>query len=230
PFVLYGRTNQSIVSGNKIMFKGLEEGETLINCSSDNGTLKNMQPVFNKDANCIDYPVVLKNTNDNQNFYFAKHSENQVYEFENNQGYNDFIIMFIEQKKNQDLYANIKDDGNSLLIEGKIIIKKTVDEKTNIEFDQMSKMYDRVHPQSENYYCNPAYNVFEEYGININKYQKEILGKEYYYVNKSYEEEGVDDYHKMSVIYEYKKITPNVSTDKKYTIKRGSIFTYKCAN
>ncbi|MEO6838166.1 MAG: hypothetical protein ABI261_09155, partial [Ginsengibacter sp.] len=41
PFVLYGRTNQSIVSGNKIMFKGLEEGETLINCSSDNGTLKN---------------------------------------------------------------------------------------------------------------------------------------------------------------------------------------------
>lgn len=109
-------------------------------------------------------------------------------------------------------------------------MKRPVDEKTKREFDEMSKMHDRVYPESGNYYCNPAYNVFEENGIDINKYQKDSSGKEYYFVNKSYEVEGTDDYHKISVIYEYKRITPNVLTDTKYTLEKGSIFTYKCAN
>lgn len=233
PFVLYGRTKQSRAKGNIVKFNGFDLAETLINYEENNNLLKKMKRLFNEGANCWPPDILLDNLNTNQKFYFAIKGRKEVYEFENNQGYNDFIALYLPQanedeNENTDINFTLAKDGNGLIYREEAINKLQKDAMSREEIKKMNEMYDRTFPKSEHYYCNPVYNYFEENGIDLSRYKMEMNGKEYYFLNID-NERGVDnDYNNIAVIYEYKKIEPTVLVNKSYSIDAGTVFTFTC--
>ena len=228
PFVLYGRKNQSKVSRNTIMFQSFNEAQTLINYDENNKSLQKMKHVFNLDANCIDYPNVLNNFNNNAKFYFAIKDQKEVYEFENNQGFNDFIVLYLPEKnKISALYFMLNKEKNAIMYDGKEISKEENLIK-EADIKQIMGMYDRVFSESENYYCNPAYNFFEEKGIDLSQYKKEKYKDEYYFVNKYNDRGDKNEYQNIGIIYEYKKVNPKILVDKTYSLDTNSVFNFNC--
>ena len=189
-----------------------------------------MKPVFNSGANCIDYPNVLDNPNENSKFYFAIQGKKEVYEFENNQGYRDFIVLYLPQKEeNFRINLALNKDRDKISYKGKVL-EKEENAITRNEIDKVLAMYNRAYSESENYYCNPAYNFFETEGIDVKsgQYKKEEYAGTYYFVDK-YNEPGDDkDYHNTSKIYEYQKVNPKISTNRSYTIEKSSVFNFEC--
>ncbi|TDG36461.1 hypothetical protein EZJ43_08050 [Pedobacter changchengzhani] len=230
PFVLYGRKSESRVGGNTIMFQSFNEAKTLINFDENNNSLNKMKRAFNVNANCIPYPNVLDNPNENSKFYFAIQGKKEVYEFENNQGYRDFIVLYLPQKDENlrvNLTLNVSKD--KLIYEGEIL-EKEQNSMSQSEVDDVLGMYNRAYSESENYYCNPAYNFFEMKGIDVNsgQYKKEEYAGAYYFIDK-YNEAGDDkDYHNTSKIYEYQKVNPKVLINQPYTVENSSVFIFNC--
>ena len=232
PFVLYGRILQTRITGNTIMFQSFSETNSLINYEENNSTFNKMKQVFNPDANCIDYPTVLDNSNINQKIYLAIEDSSEVYEYPINHGYNDFIAIYLPQYENadmRDIYFTMR--NGKIYLNGEIQEKIVADTLSKKDLDKIIGMYERAYSESEYYYCNPAYNFFEENGIDLSQYKKEKYGDEYYYLNKyNAEEDDSDSYHNIGKIYEYKKITPTVLKNKRYTIEKSSVFNYNCTN
>ncbi len=232
PFILYGRKSESRVGGNTLMLQGFDDEETLINFDENNTSLKKMTPVFNTAANCIDYPTVLNNPNENSKFYFAIEGQKQVYEFDNNQGYRDFIVLYLPQKdENLRMNFTLNKDKNKIVYEGKVL-EKEENGMNKKELDEVMAMYNRAYSESEYYYCNPAYNFFETEGIDVKsgQYKKEEYAGAYYFIDKLNEADDDKDYHNTTKIYEYQKINPKVLTDQSYAIEKASIFTFTCGN
>ncbi len=232
PFVLYGRKSESRVGGNTLMLQGFNDAETLINFEENNTSINKMKPVFNSGANCVDYPNVLDNPNENSSFYFAIEGKKEVYEFENKQGYRDFVVLYLPQKEeNLRINFTLNKDKNKIIYKGKVV-EKEENAITEDELDKVMAMYNRAYSESEYYYCNPAYNFFETEGIDVKsgQYKKEEYAGAYYFVDKYNEPDNDDDYHNTTKIYEYKKINPKVLTDQSYTIEKASVFTFTCEN
>ena len=229
-FVLYGRTKNSIAKGNIINYQsGVTEVRPLINYDEDDNDLKKMKKIFNDNANCISSPTVIKNPNNNPKFYFSVADSKDVYEFENNQGFNDFIVLYLTPSISvNEIKFTISNDGKSIAIQNEQLQKLSRNNVPEAENEKLFKMYDRAYANSEYYYCNPSYNYFEEEGINLADFNKVQNGKEYYYSNKTIEPTSDSDYHNYGTIYEYKKITALILKNQQYTIDTGSIFHFKC--
>ena len=89
-------------------------------------------------------------------------------------------------------------------------------------------MDDMAFGESGYYYCNPAYNTFEELGIHLKQFDKVQNGNEYYFKHKTIEPTADSDYHNYGIHYEYQKINAVILKDMSYTVDSGSIFTFKC--
>ncbi|MEO5911398.1 MAG: hypothetical protein ABIP95_10950 [Pelobium sp.] len=230
PFVLYGRKSESRVGGNTLMLQSFNEEQTLINFEENNKAISKMRRVFNTSANCIDYPNVLDNPNENSSFYFAIEGKKEVYEFKNDEGYRDFIVLYLPQKEeNLRLDFTLNKEKNELIYEGKVL-EKEEKEMSKDELDKIIGMYNRAYSEADKYYCNPAYNFFETEGIDVHsdQYKKEEYAGAYYFIDK-YNEPGDDkDYKNTSKIYEYQKIEPKVLVNQAYKIDEASVFNFKC--
>lgn len=229
-FALYGRTKKSITTGNIINYNsGVTEAQPLINYEENNIALKKMKKIFNDDANCLKEPTLIINTRNNPKFYFSVQGGKEVYEFENNQGYNDFMVLYLKPAISVDeIKFTVSKDSNAIVIQGDLIEKSTKSNISEAEMKKLSDMYDRAFPESEYYYCNPSYNVFEEYGIDLNQFNKVQNDNEYYYLNKTIEPTADSDYHNYGIIYAYKKINPVILKNISYTLDTGSVFHFEC--
>jgi hypothetical protein len=230
-FALYGRTKTSITTGNIINYNsGVSEARPLINYDENNAVLKKMKKIFNDDANCIKEPTLITNPHNNPKFYFSVQDGKEVYEFENNQDFNDFIVLYLTPSISVDeIKFTVSEDSNALVIRGERIEKLAKSNISEAELKKLSGMYDRAFPESDYYYyCNPAYNIFEEFGINLEHFNKVQNGNEYYYLNKKIERTADSDYHNYGIIYEYRKISPVILKDISYSVDTGSVFHFDC--
>jgi hypothetical protein len=229
PFVLYGRNKQKDLTGSTILFKHFEDAETLVSYEESKTNPKKMKRVFNVDANCIEYPNVLSTPNSNLRFCFAINGSSKIYTFENKEDYNDFIVVYLKTPNNfPGLNLTLKEDGQTLLYQGEALKKLPSEAVNKKTIDQLTGMYNRGQPESENYYCNPAYNYFEQKGVDLSQYEKKQNDKEYYFLNKSEEVDESEAYDNVTIIYEYKKITPTVLTDLPYSVDNKPLFHFKC--
>lgn len=230
PFVLYGRKNETIEKGNKIMFGNFVEANALVNMKENNSSFTTMKTVFNEDANCLNPPYIFNNPTQNPKFYFTVTGQDQVYSFNNNQGYNDFIVLYSHQAGNNfELDLQLSSDSSHLLYNGKVL-EKLKNDISKEEINQLAAMYNRAYPEADKYYCNPAYNFFEEHGVNVHSgaYKKIEKSGAYYFINSTTEQMEDNDYNNYSKIYEYEKINATVLSVKDYTIDRSPLFTAKC--
>lgn len=94
-------------------------------------------------------------------------------------------------------------------------------------------MYERAYPEGKYYYCNPAYNIIEEHGIDISQYEEfGYKGEGKFHLKGSdarpYSERFENDYDDNAIIYQYEKIDPKMVEKTKYLINEKSIFISKC--
>ena len=229
-FTLYGRTRNSITTGNIINYKsGKSEARPLINYDEHNNELKKMKKVFNDDANCLKQPTLINNPHNNPKFYFSVQDSKEVYEFENNQGYNDFVVLYRAPRVATDeIKFAISEDGKSIVLQDLPVKKLSKPNISQEEIKELFGMYDRAFGESAYYYCNPAYNTFEESGIHLEEFDKVQESNEYYFKNKTIEPADDSDYHDYGIIYEYKKINPVILKDRKYTLDAVPVFNFTC--
>lgn len=230
-FVLYGRINNSITSGNVINYKGESRAGSLINYDSDNIELKKMKKVFNDGANCIPNPILINNPHSNPKFYFSIQDSKEVYAFENNQGYNDFIVLNVKPTVDvTEIKFTVNKDGKSIALQSASIAKLPKPSVSEAEIKFLISMHDKASGELPYFLCNPAYNTFEESGIHLEQFDKVHNGNEYYFKNKSINAVDDKDYHNDNIIYEYKKIDPVILTNQKYTVDTIPVFTFNCNN
>ncbi len=252
PFVLYGRKNNNYheeregergIMGNKIMFQNFESANAFADFQSRDAP-QNMKLVLNSDSNCVDYPLVLENETQVENFYFAIKDREEVYEFETGK-YTDFMVHYIAPTiENFELVLHWDKKSNNLTFDGNVL-EKNSDPKFEMTINKIVGMYGRAFPESEYYYCNPAYNFFEENGIDVHseRYEKVENFGEYYYIHKYngppilHETDDTGDYAEADEnaeyqssyqINEYKKIEPKLLKKQTYQAQKNSLFTFTC--
>lgn len=239
PFALYGRKEQGRLYGNTIMFQGFEHGNGLVNLNENNISLDTMQRVFNEDANCTDWPNFYDNGQDAKTIYLAEVGSQQVFKFELPEGYRDFVaFQFEDQTNNQFIQITVSKDFNSIQFGGeKELIKKPLSKEALETKEMVSGMYERVYPKGKYYYCNPAYNMFEESGIDIKNYEEfGRKGEGIFKLKGLSDNEGAystierlsNDYHDPSIVFQYTKIEPIIIHKTNYKVKEQSIFIFNC--
>ena len=237
-FALYGRKENSRVYGNTIMFEGFEDNG-LVNLLENNNPPTLVQRVFNKNANCFDWPFFYDNGEDCKTIYFADESDKQLYKFELPKDYRDFVAFRFnfedDPNLNEPIVATVSKDFNSISFYGsdKKINKKPLTQEALEAKKMVFSMNERAYPEGKYYYCNPAYNIFEEQGIDISQYEEfgykgegafHLKGSEAYPKGERFE----NDYHDNAIIYRYEKIDPKIVEKTKYSIKEKSIFISEC--
>ncbi|MDY3548942.1 hypothetical protein PG291_10040 [Riemerella anatipestifer] len=236
-FALYGRKENSRVYGNTIMFQGFEYNG-LVNFSEKNNPPTMMQRVFNENANCFDWPFFYDNSEDCKTIYFTDESDKQLYKFELPEDYRDFVAFRFnfedDPNLNEPIIAKVSKDFNSISFydSNEKLMKKPLTQEALETKEMVFSMYERVYPEGKYYYCNPAYNMFEEEGIDINQYEEfgykgegkfHLKGSEAYPEGERFE----NDYHDNTIIYRYEKIVPEIVEKTKYSIRETSIFECK---
>ena len=237
-FALYGRKENSRVYGNTIMFQGFEHNG-LVNLLENNNPPTIMQRVFNENANCFDWPFFYDNGEDCKTIYFADESDKQMYKFELPEDYRDFVAFRFNFEDdpilNEPIVAKVSKDFNSISIYGsdKKLTKKPLTQEALETKKMVFSMHERAYPEGKYYYCNPAYNIFEEQGIDISQYEEfgnkgegtfHLKGSNAYPKGERFE----NDYQDNSIIYRYEKIEPKIVENTKYSINKKSIFVSEC--
>ena len=237
-FALYGRKDNSRSLGNTIMFEGFEHNG-LVNLYEKNTPLQVMQRVFNVGANCFSWPFFYDNKENSNKIYFADETDTKLYLFEIPEGYKDFVAFRFDLDEDpytiEELYGQVSNDFNSITFynSNEKIIKKPLSKEALEVKNLIATMYDRAYPEGEYYYCNPAYNIFEEEGIDIKNYKEigsngegvfQLIGSEFQAKGDRLE----SDFHEEAIIYQYKKITPEIIDITEFSIIEQSIFTFKC--
>ena len=238
-FALYGRKQKSRVYGNTIMFQGFDEGNGLVNLQENNSPPAEMQRVFNADANCVDWPNFYDNSNDAKVIYFTEKDSKEIVEFKIPEGYRDFVAFRFEDDLNiQPVTGTVSADFKTISINGgNEILKEPLTEEMLANKKMGSSMYERAFPEGKYYYCNPAYNIFEEHGIDINNYENigykgegvfRLLGADGNEGEPGSETRLEYDYHDETIIYQYTRIEPTLIPKPVYKVNEQSLFIFNC--
>ncbi|TDL99583.1 MAG: hypothetical protein C4K58_06745 [Flavobacteriaceae bacterium] len=222
------------------MFVGFEDNG-LVNLLENNNPPTVMQRVFNQNANCFDMPSFYDNGEDNKTIYFADESDKQFYKFEIPKDFRDFVAFRFNTEDdpnlNEPILAKVSKDFNSISFYGsdKKITKVPLTPEDLETKKMVFSMYERAYPEGRYFYCNPAYNIFEEQGIEISQYEEFgnegegtflLKGSEAYPKGERFE----IDYNDKTIIYQYEKIEPIIVEKPKYSIKEKSIFISECGD
>ncbi|UOB18895.1 hypothetical protein [Abyssalbus ytuae] len=233
-FELYGRTNRELKKSAMVSFENFENGDVYAGFHQKDEPWIKLNRVFNEDANCFAYPYVynLKRVPEQLIFMFKIYypDKNEVRVFNNNAGYNDFIVInnshtYLHSLKTMTAVFN---EGMLTFEDGKTTVKRDLDE--NSEDMLFLKQYiSQVFNDVQKIYVNKSYNLFEgnlpayyEYDKKNNIFiDTQAIPK----ANKG--GESSMKYDDFSKIYEYKKLKEKVSTDN-FETNNSSLFIETC--
>lgn len=238
PFSVYGRYNPCIGDSTKTSFLGDRFSyRTLITYSKTNESPVNLTPIFNKDANCFDFPYVHKTTSVPQQIslafnQFYETSENQettLYNFKNTTNFNDFIIFEYTKAENK-MPIRVLIDGNKLVFGEHQITQKSPLPKPGSENDNFIKKMSAINFTPKTIYYNFGYKEFKSEEINSKSYKYNKKLNNYIYKGKvppTYEEE-TSDYHNFLQVNKYVMLQDVTTQQKQYKIDPKSIIYTVC--
>jgi hypothetical protein len=241
-FEIFGRHNKDLQGETKIFFNGFENSETFIQLKVEKDEQNIMQRVFNLDANCFSYPYIhtYKSIANSISFMAINNQYNDtnpsIITFENPNGYNDFIVNFIEVNyyEAQPFIAKFEEDElifNENNAKGRISLSEVAED---VEF--IKKMIEKESDR-DIIYLNPCYNFFghpeyeEDQDINDHHVFNEQKNA---YIDTEYYKEGVDYtnseefFEDMSIIYGYSALKDYRKKIEKYKIDENSLFQANC--
>lgn len=238
PFSVYGRYNPSIGDSTKTSFLGDRFSyRTLITYNKTTKSPVNLTPIFNKDANCFDFPYIHKTASVPQQISLAfnqsyEESEDQkitLYSFKNTTNFNDFIIFEYTRAKNK-MPIRVLIDGNKLVFGKRQITEKSALPKPGSENDSFIKEMSAINFTPKTIYYNFGYKEFKSEEINSKSYKYNKKLNNYKYkgkVPRTYEEES-SDYHNFLQVNKYEMLQDVTQQQKQFKIDKKSIIYTVC--
>lgn len=234
-FSVFGRFRNEKEKGGFVMMFNFNE-YAYINYKSNNEHFNSMDRVFNREANCWKYPYVFDEKEENPSkIYLALDDESkEVFEFDNQEKFNDFIVIHHKKPEIPYLFLQISKDKKSLkfMENGEFIHKRALNKEETDFITGIEKYFNATDISNEFHYVNPSYNDFLESsldgrnGFDLKHYTKKQKGKEYYFLN------GKDikstDYHDTNIIYEYKRLPVRKLENKTYHTTEKHLLYYSC--
>lgn len=243
-FEIFGRRNKDLQGETKIFFNGFENSETFIQLKVEKDEQNIMQRVFNLDANCFSYPYIhtYKSIANSISFMAIQQGYDDIkpsiITFENPNGYNDFIVNFIEVNEFEAQPLMAKFEGDKLIFnendaKGRIPLSEVAED---VEF--IKKMIEKE-SNRDIIYLNPCYNFFglpdsengDQQDINehhvYNEQKNAYIDTEYYNESVDYtnSEESNED---MSIIYAYTALKEYTKKVDKFKIDENALFQVNC--
>ncbi|WP_309608051.1 hypothetical protein [Flavobacterium sp.] len=214
-FSLYGRKNNSVKKGIRIMFDGFDIGSFIKFQTTDTTISKKFQPILDKDIGAFTFPYIHNSLVNTKTFYLTEENTDREYKFENNTDFNDFILFYRKDKETsgieESLSGKIKilKNGKSILVSGQEIKLVPFTKSSLSEIETYKRMYLKSFPIEEYYYCNAAYNDFDEKVVDMKQYKiNDEKQSEYIKIKKANNAfvNKQDDFDNDKLIYRYKKI------------------------
>lgn len=257
PFSVYGRKNENIKEA-KMMFSNFEKGTSFMNYTINHEPLDTMRLIFNEMANCFSFPYIYSFEKNINTFYFSymdhRYPEEmqvkvlpnnvyqfnpiKVYQFDNDNAYNDFAVSFGKQEDIDTFSGKIVDGGKAIVFssfnvgnaneEARKIVKRNFEK----DFEDLKQGVSQ-HLEKKYVFLNPAYREYEpKYILDTNLYtcinsdtyvRKDVLCKD-----GTYDKGDTAEYHNSNVIYKYNKITPKILKGGQYKVEEKPFFTVNC--
>ncbi|MCL5246225.1 hypothetical protein M4I21_10430 [Cellulophaga sp. 20_2_10] len=228
PLTIYGRHNPNIGDSTYTSFLGDRFSyKTLITYKEPSKSPISLSPIFNKDANCFNFPYIHKTSGKpdqislayNQNYEESENQEITLYTFKNSKNFNDFIIF--EHTRNLDgMPADILIGDNKLIFdEDSIAVKYSSHEENTVDATN-----------SRFIFYNSGYKIFKSELINSKQYNYNKKDNNYLY-DKSLEttyEPDISDYHNYYQVNKYEKLQDLTKEQKQFTIAKKSIIYTVC--
>lgn len=240
-FYVYARKNPNIKTGMRIGFSGDKIGNSGILV----GEFPNkMQPLFNEDANCFDFPYVhvFKEKPATLSLLEEQNYENEmgveipklIYNFPTGD-YNDFIVQHMQDGLyHNDFIFKMTKDGSSLVDDsGKPLRKSTVKEAFphEEELKFMEGAFNRAF-DADYKLVNNAYNTHDDMDQEIDLEYYKYDAQKNVYVNPAVPAKQLnyksEDYHYNEVLMKFDKIKGTSQPQVAVKPLSNSIFTAKC--
>lgn len=237
PFSVFGRYRNEKEKGGFVMMFNFNENQ-YINYNSENEKFTSMDRIFNVGSNCWDYPYVFEEKNTNATKIYLAEEENptEVLEFDNQERFNDFIVIHYEKPEISHLNFEISKDKKSLKerSNNRIIQKHKLDNEEKEFITNLDSTSKKTDASNAFFYTNPAYNDFSDdhlekgSALDLKDYTKKQKGREYYFLNG--EDIKTNDFHDTNIIYEYKKLPVKKWKNKNYKVNQKSLLHYSCVD
>ncbi|MEE9363814.1 MAG: hypothetical protein V3U92_14530 [Cellulophaga sp.] len=242
-FELSGRYNKDLKNKTKIFFNSFENSETFIQLRTAPEEKYTMQRVFNKGANCFSYPYVntFKTTANSVSFMSIQHNDDDtnpsIITIKNQEGYNDFIVNFIEVDSYEAEPFLVTFKENKLYFkDGNFSDRSPLNEEG--EDIQFIKSMIKMEANRDTIYFNPSYNMFGQFvgnkgRQNIHEHhvfneQKDAFIDTKYYVEGQENIKSDDSFENMAIIYAYKVLKNYTKESVKYKINKKALFHVNC--
>lgn len=218
-FSLYGRKNNSVKKGIRIMFDGFDIGSFIKFQTTDTTISKIFQPILDKDIGAFTFPYIYNSLVNIKKIYLTELNTDREYKFENNTDFNDFILFYREDKETSGIEESlsgiikISENGKSILVSGQEIKLAPFTKSSLSEIETYKRMYLKSYPIEEYYYCNAAYNDFDEKVVDMKQYKiNDEKQSEYIKIKKANDAfvNKQDDFDNDKLIYRYKKIQSTI--------------------
>ncbi|MCL5246224.1 hypothetical protein M4I21_10425 [Cellulophaga sp. 20_2_10] len=238
PFNVYGRYNPSIGDTTKTSFLGDRFSyRTLITYNETSKNPINLTPIFNKDANCFDFPYVHKTTSVpkqislalNQSYEESADQKITLYNFKNTTNFNDFIVFEHTRAENK-MPIRVLIDGNKLVFRESQVTEKSSLPKVGSEDDTFLKEMSTINNTPETIYYNFGYKQFKSEEINSKNYSYNKKLNNFIYREKvppSYEK-NVSAYDNFLQVNKYIMLQDVTQQQKEFKIDKKSIIYTVC--
>ncbi len=242
-FELSGRHNKDLKDNTKIFFSSFENSETFIQLRTAPEEEYTMQRVFNIGANCFSYPYVntFKTTANSVSFMSIQYGDDDtnrsIITIKNPEGYNDFVVNFIEvdSYEAEPFLVTFK-DGKLYFEDDDFSDCSPLDEEG--EDIQFIKSMIEMEANRDTIYFNPSYNTFGQldgdkgqqdvHEHHVFNEQKNAFIDTQYYVEGQENIKSDDSFENMAIIYAYKVLKDYTKESVKYKINEKSLFQVNC--
>lgn len=228
-FSVYGRRNNEIKNGSKLMFYGFNNGESYFGNTAED----KLRPIQTD----LDSYYSFLNVSESKMFCFMGNKANwwdetnsrTLYKFTNKEEYNDFIILRKESPNASSFKAQIADEGKKLILlddeNKKTLEKGPIESEIKDQFIQKllfkqlignDKYQDLM--QRKYVFANSAYRQYEPQNIldtdlyiSLNDGQGTYISREVYNENEKYDTGDPNEYHNYLRIYKYTRVEAEIS-------------------
>ncbi|MET4082176.1 hypothetical protein ABIB40_002132 [Pedobacter sp. UYP30] len=241
PFTIFGRQNKYLADSTRIMFSGFQGYENYIGTQKLANNKPLMKQVLNRDANCAPFPIVYTFKGDHEALSFfnkpfqdeENQDKNVVYNFKNEQNYNDFIAVYTKSTNDERPYFAMAKNGG-LFFEGTIFAKKEPLLK-DVENAQLLRKSIEHNFNPADIYYNPFYGAeAKDIKDDTSNYIFDV--KKNAYLDKlnyvAGEELKPDDnsFNSKNIYYRFEALKTVTESKVPSQLNHQPIFNYKCDN
>lgn len=239
-FALYGRHNPDLTDSTRIALMAFNDDDTFISLGKKHGAHDVMKRVFNPDANCVDFPNLMKFKGMQSQIAFTNRPYQRegapallqdTYIFSNSSGYNDFIAYYYTPARSYRPFKAEVKKGGLQFAGDEITLKKPL--PTKKEDLEMLNSFQHIELSPQEVQFNPYYGSYEQGDVKkdnrnytYNK-KKNAWISPLNYTEGEEHKKGDNAFNQTNIIYVFDAIKP-IKSKADFIVDEAPLFTRRC--